>query len=183
MPEYQVSKKIGDIGELEILKRLKKKYSNAYIDNKGKANSDWDIFIPEINAGVEVKMDYESRHTGNLVVEVLMFDRPSALSKTKAKYWVFITGERYIWITPLEIYRFIELQGYSRVTFVGNGDTEKKKAYLIKHDELVKYVHGLDKENGWVDMIKNNDKMYYENLLKIDINTTNINPEFDIKIL
>ena len=108
MAEYSESKKAGDIGELEILKIIQRKYPLAYIDNTGKANSKWDIFIPELNIGVEVKMDYKSKHTGNIVIEVQMNGKLSALSGTEAKYWVFITGYRYIWITPLEIYRFLE---------------------------------------------------------------------------
>lgn len=34
--EYQESKKIGDIIEAEILKRIIRKYPKAYIDNTGK---------------------------------------------------------------------------------------------------------------------------------------------------
>lgn len=169
MSEYKESKKAGDVGEIVILKRIRKQDPVAYIDNTGKANSDWDIFMPKLMEGIEVKMDYESNYTGNLVVEVEMFGRPSALSVTKAKYWVFITGKRYIWITPLEIYRFIELNQYSRVTFKGDGDKEKKKAYLIKHDDFIIYVYSLDKKDGWVEMIKKNDVMYLDNFFKLDI--------------
>ena len=168
MSEYKISKKIGDVGELEIHKRLIKKYPKAYIDNIGKANSDWDIFIPEINAGIEVKMDYKSLYSGNLLIEVY-FNKPSALSVTKAKYWVFITGERYIWITPLEIYRFIELYQYHRKQLTGEGDEEAKIAYLIKHDDFVLYVHRLSKENGWVEMIKEDDVMYVDKFKNIDL--------------
>jgi len=45
--EYHESKKMGDVGENEILKRVIKQYSLSYIDNIGKANSDWDIRVPE----------------------------------------------------------------------------------------------------------------------------------------
>jgi len=168
MSEYKESKKDGDVGEEEILKILQHKYSKAYIDNIGKANSDWDIFIPEINEGIEVKNDYKSKDTGNLVIEVEMNGKLSALSKTKAKYWVFITGYRYIWISPLEIYRFLEQHfEYGRVPFIGEGDTKEKKAYLVTHDTLVKYIHhNLIKEQGWVTMIKEDEVMYYDNFIK-----------------
>lgn len=166
--EYTESKKAGDIGEEEILKKILPKYPKAYIDNIGKANSDWDIFIPEINEGIEVKNDYETNYTGNLVIEVEMDNKLSALSKTKAKYWVFITGYRYIWITPLEIYRFLEQHfEYGRVPFIGAGDTKEKKAYLVKHDVLIKHIYNdLTKEQGWVEMIKENEIMYYDNFTK-----------------
>ena len=166
--EFKESKLNGDIGEEEILKRIVKKYPCAYIDNRGKANSDWDIFIPEINEGIEVKNDYESKKTGNLVIEVEMNGKLSALSKTKAKYWVFITGYRYIWITPLDLYRFLEQNfKYGRVPFVGSGDTKEKKAYLVRHDELVKYIfNNLNKEQGWVEMIGDEEIMYYDKFME-----------------
>jgi len=166
--EYPESKKIGDIGEKEILKKILLKYPKAFIDNIGKANSDWDIFIPEINEGIEVKNDYESNYTGNLVIEVEMNGKLSALSITKAKYWVFITGYRYIWITPLEIYRFLEQHfEYGRVSFIGNGDDKEKKAYLVNHDVFVKHIHNnLTKEQGWIEMINENEVMHYNNFTK-----------------
>ena len=169
MSEYNEAKKTGDIGENEILKITKKRYSKAYIDDIGKSNSDWDIFIPESGVGIEVKNDYESNYTGNLVIEVMMNGKLSALSITKSKYWVFITGYRYIWITPLEIYRFLEQHfEYGRVPFIGSGDTKEKLAYLVKHDVLVKHIYNnLTKEQGWVEMIEKDETMYYDNFTKL----------------
>lgn len=166
--EYKESKKAGDIGEYEILKRVKKNHPEAYIDNTGKANSDWDIFIPDSNYGIEVKCDYKSNYTGNLLIEVEMNGKLSALSVTKSKYWVFITGYRYIWIKPLEIYRFLEQHPYyGRIPITGNGDEKEKIAYLINHDKFIKYIYNkLSKDDGWVEMIKKNDVMYNDNFKK-----------------
>ena len=166
--EYENSKKFGDIAEENILNRIRIKYPHAYIDDNSHPNSNWDIFIPEINDGVEVKMDYKSKETGNLVVEVEMNDKPSALSITKSKYWVFVTGYRYIWIKPIQIYRFLEQHPYyNRVSFVGEGDNTSKKAYLINHDIFVKWIYSLDKEDGWVEMIKPTDELYFNNMKKL----------------
>ena len=164
--KFKESKKVGDVLEVEVLKRIQIKYSQAFIDDKGKKFSDWDIFIPEINEGIEVKGDYMSKITGNLVVEVEMYDKPSALSITKAKYWVFIEGYRFIWIKPISIYRFIEQNNCQRTSWVGSGDDQVKKAYLIKHEKFVKYIYTLDKEDGWVDMINKNNVLYYDNFSK-----------------
>lgn len=165
--DYFKSKKAGDIGEEEILIRINKKYANAYIDNTGKANSDWDIYIPEINEGVESKMDYKSKETGNIVIEVEMNGKPSALSVTKSKYWVFVTGYELIWITPLEIYRFIEQHPeYGRVPFTGDGDNKEKKAYLVRLHTLKKYVNNLPKTMGWIEKISENNVLYYNNFIE-----------------
>jgi len=165
--EYSESKKTGDIGEEEILKRIKKQYPQAYIDERGKANSDWDIWIPEKQYGVEVKMDYKSKETGNLLIEVEMNGFFSALTITKAKYWVFITGYHFIWITPLEIYRFLEIHFfYGRTKFTGKGDTAEKTAHLPNLNRFIDYVKNLDKSEGWVENILENNILYYDNLIK-----------------
>jgi len=166
--EYTESKKAGDIGEVEILKKIQTEHPKAYIDDRGKANSDWDIYVPELNYGIEVKNDYESFYTGNLVIEVEMNNKLSALSVTKAKYWVFITGLRYIWITPLDLYRFLEQHfEYGRIPFTGSGDTKEKKAYLIKHDVFIKHIfNNLTEEQGWVEMINKDEVMYRDNFIK-----------------
>lgn len=167
MTEYNKSKKQGDVGEAEIMKRFQKRYPKAFIDNIGKANSKWDIWIPEINEGIEVKQDYKSFETGNLVIEVEMKGKLSALSVTKAIRWVFITGFRYIWVTPLEIYRFMEQHiAYGRTQWIGTGDKHPKIAHLINHNRFVLYVNNLDNKDGLVEMINKDDIMYYYNFIK-----------------
>lgn len=167
--EFIESKKTGDIVENEILKKVLIKHPTAFIDDRGKANSDWDIYMPDIKQGIEVKLDFESKHSGNIVIEVEMGGKLSALSKTKSTYWVFVTGYRYIWITPFEIYRFLEQHfEYGRVPITGRGDNTEKKVYLVKHDVFVKYIYNnLSKEQGWVEMIKENEVLYYDNFTKI----------------
>ena len=160
--EFNKSKKAGDVIEEEIIKILQKKDKDAYIDNTGKKNSDWDIYLPTLDYGVEVKGDYKSKDTENLVVEVEMFGRPSALSVTKSRWWVFVEGYRFIWIKPLEIYRFIELNQYKRTHWTGNGDSQPKYAYLIDHEDFVKYCW----KHGVVEMIPESHILYYDNFTK-----------------
>ncbi len=166
---YYEDKEKGDVGERDVLKWISQRYPNAYIDNIGKANSDWDIFIPETNEGIEVKMDYKSKITGNLVVEVEFDDKLSALSVTKSKYWVFITGYEYIWITPIEIYRYLEQHPeYCRIRFKAKGDNKHKKAYLLRLHLIKEHVkNNLLKKNGcWVSEIPEKNILYYDNYIK-----------------
>jgi len=165
--EYPKSKKVGDIGEEEILKKILPKYPKAFIDDIGKANSKWDIYIPEIGEGIEVKIDFKSNYSHNILIETEFDGRPSALSLTEAKYWVIITGYRYIWITPLQIYRFLELHPYfGRVFLTGKGDNVSKIAHLPTQEKFLQYVRSLDKKNGWVDMIEENEILYYKRFSK-----------------
>jgi hypothetical protein len=111
---------------------LKEKYPSAHkIEGYCK---EYDIYVPENDMKIEVKTDKKSNFTGNLVVEIEMFDKPSALFTTKSNYWVFCDGEELMWITPAKIKDIIIWNGLKAVSFVGNGDTHKKRAILVpKH--------------------------------------------------
>jgi hypothetical protein len=88
----------GQRAEEEALEYIKKIYPDAYIvDGYCK---EWDIYIPSIGQGVEVKYDPMSKETGNIVIEVSFNEKPSALSTTKAYRWVFYTKEEMIVTTP-----------------------------------------------------------------------------------
>lgn len=129
---------IGEKSEEEVLNRIKQKYPNAY--KKKGYFKEYDLYIPEINKSVEVKQDFKSEYTGNVVVEIEFNGKPSALSTTKADYWVFVTKSDWHWITPKGICDCIRDFSYKWAEFVGNGDTKSKKAYLIKIKDLIKYT-------------------------------------------
>jgi hypothetical protein len=160
----------GDFVEDEILKKIQVKCSLAWNVNKeGVRNKKRDIKIPEIKKSVEVKADYVCPATGNLWIEVVGWDGDSGLTTTDSDWWIFVTGFRIIWITPLEIYRFLETHPKShhgRESKVGKGDSYNKIVYSVNHDDFVNYVYNLDKKNGHVEMIDKNDSLYWFNCLK-----------------
>lgn len=129
--------KRGKFHEIYILNEIQKKYPQAYIiDGYCK---DYDIYIPELDFGVEVKSDEKSKHTGNIVIEIEFNNKASALHTSKAKYWVIYDGYRYNWFKTNNIKRCISENNLKYVEFVGKGDTKSKKAYLIKKTLLYKY--------------------------------------------
>ena len=113
------------------------KYSKAYI--KDGYCKEYDIYVPEMNFGVEVKSDEKSKYTNNIVIEIEFNSKPSALSTTKAKYWVIYDGYNYNWFLTERIKDCIKDNKLNYVQFIGKGDTKSKKAYLIKKDVLYKY--------------------------------------------
>ena len=129
--------KVGLADELIVLKAIQQKYPKAY-----KVNGyfkDYDIFIPELNYGIEVKCDKKSLYTGNIVIEVEFNGKPSALSTTTAKYWVINDGNMYVWLLVSKIKECIKENRLKTVEFIGNGDEKPKKAYLIKKNILYRY--------------------------------------------
>jgi len=129
--------KVGKLYENIVLNKIKEKYPKAYIiDGYCK---DWDIYIPELNFGVEVKSDKKSLHTGNIVIEIEMNGKPSALATSKSKWWVIYDGKKYNWFNINNIKKCILDNKLKYVQFIGKGDTKSKKAYLIKKEMLYKY--------------------------------------------
>jgi hypothetical protein len=118
--------------EMIVLNFIKEKYPSAYkIEGYFK---EYDIYVPENDIKIEVKLDKKSTITGNLVVEIEMFNKPSALFTTKSDYWVFCDGIELMWISPSSIKDIIIWNGLKAVTFIGNGDTQKKRAVLVPKD-------------------------------------------------
>ena len=131
----------GHNAEQDVLKLIKAQYPSARI-LEGYCK-EMDIFVPENGKSYEVKKDFKSKYTGNLVVEIAMYGKPSALMTSKAKTWVFVTHTQYIFIARDRIKDCIIENNLQYKTFVGNGDTEEKDAYLIKEDLLLPYSYKI----------------------------------------
>jgi hypothetical protein len=127
-----------------VLQRIQSKYPKAHrIDGYCKA---FDLWIPEINQGIEVKYDPMSNQTGNIVVEVEMFGKPSALMTTKASHWIFYDNKVFVAIKPSEIKECIKENNLRTVKFTGRGDQHSKIAYLINKQLLFAYGKPIFKE-------------------------------------
>jgi hypothetical protein len=135
---FKADLRIGKIYEKTVLNLIKQKYPKAYIED-GYCKK-WDIYVPEKQIGVEVKLDKKSKYTNNIVIEIEFNNKPSALSTTQAKYWVINDGEYYNWFLVFDIKRCIKEHNLQYATFTGRGDKHSKKAYLINKNILYKYV-------------------------------------------
>jgi hypothetical protein len=120
--------------ERKVLKIIQKKYPQAQIVT---ALKEYDIWIPEIEKGIEVKYDPMSCKTGNIVIEFEMNGKPSALMATGADWWIFYDGEVVFSLTPREIIQVIFNKMLTYRMFTGIGDMFAKKAFLIPKDWLI----------------------------------------------
>ena len=131
----------GVSAENKVLQILRRKYPSATLVN---GYSGYDIWVPEKQYGVEVKFDPKSKETGNVVIEIEMSGKPSALFATEAAWWVFYDGSSYAWIKPRDIFWCIIYNKLFWVEFTGSGDKNPKKAFLLDKRLLFTYAktHG-----------------------------------------
>jgi hypothetical protein len=122
--------------EYAVLEIIRKKYPSASLINAYKG---YDIWVPELHKSVEVKYDPMSNETGNIVIEIEMNGKLSALSTTTADYWVFHDDHVFVMMKPMSIVNCIFQNKLQYVEFVGQGDTSKKKAFLVPKELLFKH--------------------------------------------
>jgi hypothetical protein len=135
---FQKDLLVGQDLENSILKSIRKKYPTAVLV-PGKFKP-YDIFIPEKDLKIEVKVDYKSQETGNIIIELFMLGSPSALLSTEADYWIIYTGKETMWITPNKIVECIILNNIRSQKILGEGDSEKKLACLIPINIFKRYI-------------------------------------------
>jgi hypothetical protein len=132
---FQKDLERGILIELLALEMIQKKYSCATLVNAYKG---YDIWIPELHKSVEVKYDPMSNQTGNIVVEIEMNSKPSAIITTTADYWLFYDDNVFVMMNPMSIINCIFQMKLQYVEFVGEGDKSSKKAFLVPKDVLFK---------------------------------------------
>ncbi len=141
--------KSGKEVEYKHLEIIRKKFPLAHVV-EGYCK-EWDIFIPEKNIGVEIKSDKMSQKTGNIVVEISFNGKPSALSTTKAKYWIFDTDVEVITVETDELRKLV--RKFKPTKFIGKGDSVYKNAYLIKIEHIRNISTTLDYNTGLDDFL------------------------------
>jgi hypothetical protein len=136
----------GEESEYELMDLARQKgLTPVKVEGKFKY---YDFFIAETKTAYEVKRDWKSKFTGNVVVEIEMYNKPSGLITTKADLWVFDLPDCYITISPTSIKDLILLHGIKLVRFIGNGDTEPKRAYLVKRELLEQYADKITNKSS-----------------------------------
>jgi hypothetical protein len=84
----------GKVYEKKALELIQKKYPKAFIQDG--YFLEWDIYIPELDMGVEVKSDAQYQKTGNFYVEYECNGKPSGIAATKSKYYYIYLDKLYI---------------------------------------------------------------------------------------
>ena len=137
MTKFDKSLDIGKIRELMLVDFFRAQ-GHKPIPIPGKFTG-FDFFLANTKEGYEVKQDWKAHYSGNLVVEIEMYGKPSGLMGTTADWWIFDTKTEFIFITPRKLKDLIVEKNPPLRIFTGKGDTQPKKAYLIPVETIKKY--------------------------------------------
>lgn len=130
--KFENDLKTGQLYEKKALELIQKDYPKAYIQDG--YFLDWDIYIPELDMGVEVKSDAQYKKTGNFYVEYECNGKPSGIAATKAKQY-------YIYLDKLYILKTDDLKDKCRKYLntkrdKKGGDNMASKGIIIPINEL-----------------------------------------------
>ncbi len=125
----------GELAEYEVLKLIHNKYPLAFkVEGNHKA---YDLFVPEIDCGIEVKNDRQAHATGNIFFEVSFGGEPSGIITSRAMFWAYCTKEIIIWIKHTNIIRLILVSNPHIKTFLPHGEVKEVEGYLLKKESVV----------------------------------------------
>ena len=147
MGVFEKDLEAGEASEVELMNWVRKLGKTPIKPVKGLFKH-YDFFVCETKKAYEVKRDWKSAHTGNVVVEVEMpIGKPSGLLTTIADYWIFDLPDIFVFIKPEQLKELILHENLQSREFIGKGDTTKKRAYLVKV-ELIKRYSDFVKEKS-----------------------------------
>jgi len=124
--------KTGKEYEEKALQLIHKKYPEAYIIDGN--HKEWDIYIPELDMGIEVKSDAQHKSTGNYFLEYYCRNKASGISITKAEYFFIYLDELYIIKTDTLRDIFLKYKGTNKDKI--GGDDRKSLGIIISLKEL-----------------------------------------------
>tara|TARA_R110000824_G_scaffold38868_1_gene118252 strand:- start:469 stop:897 length:429 start_codon:yes stop_codon:yes gene_type:complete len=129
---------LGKEAEDRILKQIQKKYKLAHgIDAELKA---YDIFIPELDCGIEVKHDCQAHETGNILIEYSCNGIPSGIITTRARVWVYETKFVLLWLETCQIKNMIIEYETRRWRGIPRDATSEVEAHIIPLEIAKKYT-------------------------------------------
>tara|TARA_R100001594_G_C4011049_1_gene256985 strand:- start:208 stop:636 length:429 start_codon:yes stop_codon:yes gene_type:complete len=133
---FETDLEFGKDAEKLILKQIQVKYPLAFmIEGKFKA---FDIFVPEIEEGVEVKCDRQAESTGNVFIEIECNGVMSGIQTTKSGWYIYKTVSRTFWVRTGVIRRYLIQKAKDLPMFCNTpkGEHSAVRGYLIPIEDF-----------------------------------------------
>ena len=130
--KFEKDLETGKVYEKKALELIKRDYPKAFIQDG--YFLEWDIYIPELDMGVEVKSDAQYKKYGNFYVEYECNGKPSGIAATKAKQYYIYLDKLYILETEDLKYKCRKYINTKRDK--KGGDNMASKGIIIPIEEL-----------------------------------------------
>jgi hypothetical protein len=140
---YKTDKELGDELELSILdKVISPLYPKAFLTEV--KCPEYDIWIPELSSGVEVKYDLGARKTDNLFIEFEHNNKPSGIEVTDSDLWLHFDGTWLFFFTPNKMNQMIRYESpYITSNRHDRNSNVLTKGYLIDKEICEQYAYRL----------------------------------------
>jgi len=176
---WKEKKAEGDVFELYSVRDIqRKKYSKAFIDDRGKKFDLWDIYISE-TIKIECKNDEKGLETKNICIEIGCDGNPSGLSVTQAEYWLISGGVLTFLIHTATLKKLIQEEYKDKLNLYINSDNNgplnlngilfQEKYPVLQGDNTTKYMDWyLIPQKffaGFCLEVAEGDKMTYEKIV------------------
>ena len=147
--KFQEDLATGEVSEHELMD-LCRQQGKTPMKPKGLFKG-YDFFVCETKLAYEVKRDWKSAHTGNVVIETEMpVGVASGLQTTIADFWIFDLPDCYVFIRVNSLKDMICFEKLNLTQFVGKGDSHAKCAYLPKIELVKKYATHIFRRNEYL---------------------------------
>ena len=135
--------KLGEVLELSVLEKIIKPVFPYAFKVEGLC-SEYDLWIPELNDGVEVKFDLMAEKTDNLFFESEHNGKPSGINITESGLWIQFDGTWLFFFTPDKIKQMIRDNNIiEQIYRFDINDNRVTKGYLVDKEICEKYAHEL----------------------------------------
>ena len=131
----------GMIAEQRILSKVQGRYPLAF-QMQGKVKA-FDIFVPEVMRGIEVKNDSKAHRTGNVFIEYECDGSGSGITTTLAHTWVYCTKEKEYWVLVEALRGHIEQSKPRTWCNQPEGAVTVVRAYIIPSSEVEAISEGV----------------------------------------
>ena len=135
--------KLGEQLELSILNKVIKKSFPKAVKIEGLC-SEYDLWIPELEEGIEIKYDIAAKKTDNLFFESQHNGKKSGINITKSWLWLHYDGTWLFFFTPNSIKNMIKENNIiEQIYRFDINDNRETRGYLVDKELCEEYAYKL----------------------------------------
>jgi len=141
----------GKTGEDIAAVYLKHQHKAYHIDRVNGLHPEWDLVahMPGKLKTIEVKTDFREIETGNIAIEFLHRNKPSAILWSLAHWYVFVLENRVLCMKKRDLFKYLRENDFK---IINGGNSDMSTFWLVPSKDL----EAQDYVDVWYYAVKNN---------------------------